>query len=212
MATLSLKAQNVAPLSMLTVFFLIVAHWVTKGSINTEQLPTLIPTASALAVAGVISVWLTYLIPADLKHMLVFFRTKNVLPGHRFIRLSEKDARIDNEQLNTEIKDIAEMRGSPAQQNQYWYRTIYRPLGDEPEVASIHKSFLLYRDAASVALICLMFFGIGQVAIPELSAIIGLKGLGIIATFMAFLLLAANTAGNRFVTTSVAVFLSGRAD
>ncbi|MCG7995587.1 MAG: hypothetical protein JAZ06_09240 [Candidatus Thiodiazotropha taylori] len=207
MAALSLKAQNVVPLSMLTVFFLIVAHWATKGSITTEQLSSLAPTASALAVAGVISVWLTYLIPADLKHRLVFLRIKNVLPGHRFIQLAEKDARIDSEQLNTEIKNIAEMKKSPAQQNQYWYKAIYRPLGSEPEVASIHKSFLLYRDAASVALICLIFFGIGQAVIPELSVIVGLTGLGTIAAFMVFFLLAANTAGNRFVTTSVAVFL-----
>ena len=36
-----------------------------------------------------------------------------------------------------------------SEQNAYWYKEIYRPVRNSPEVLQSHRSFLLFRDAAS---------------------------------------------------------------
>jgi hypothetical protein len=208
MVKLSLKAQNVIPLSMLTLFSSSLALLATKGGIGIEEAPSLIPAASTLAIAGVVAVWLSYLIAADLKHMLIFLKVSNALPGHQFIALSEKDSRVDNRVLISNVVDIDQMRGDPKRQNQFWYGEIYRPIKNESEIAAVHRSFLLYRDAATVALIILMLLGLIQMLIPGMFTLVNYKGLGVIGCFMIFFSVAANTAGKRFVTTSVAVYLS----
>ena len=38
---------------------------------------------------------------------------------------------------------------SEDEQNAYWYNEIYRPVRNEPEVLQAHRSFLLFRDAAT---------------------------------------------------------------
>lgn len=208
MGKLSLKAQNVAPLAMLTLFFLSVAVAVTSSQIQVETLPSLIPAASGLAITGVVAVFLSYLIPADIKHVIVFARLRDVLPGHRFIALSENDARISNSALEASVSDINDKRKNYSWQNQFWYNEIYRPIRDTSEIASAHKSFLLYRDAASVALLALLMLFFGQLIYEELSSIINHNGLISIGVFVCLFLFAANAAGKRFVTTAVAIHLS----
>jgi hypothetical protein len=208
MPKLSLKAQNVASLSALTLFVLSLALIVTNGQMSLELLPSLIPAAEALAVTGVVAIWFSYLIPADIKHILVFFRLRDVLPGHRFIGLSEKDPRIGGEALENIVDDFAEKRCDPALQNQFWYSEIYRSSKDAPEVISVHKSFLLYRDMASVLLVCLMLYIGGKQFFQPLSLILDEKGMVVIGGFVCLFLIAANSSGKRFVTTAVAVYLS----
>ena len=208
MEKLSLKTQNVASLSMLTLFTLSLAFLVTKGGVGIDEVPSLIPAASALAISGVVAVWLSYLISADLKHILIFLKWNNVLPGHKFITLSEKDPRVDSRALSSNVSDIDQMRGDPKKQNQFWYSEIYRPIKNDSDIASVHKSFLLYRDAATVALIILVLLALIQVLIPSIFTLVDYKGLCVIGCFMILFSIAANTAGKRFVTTSVAVYLS----
>lgn len=208
MAKLSLKTQNIAPLGTLTLFILSVAFLISNGGIDRLQLPSLVPAAGTLAVVGVVATWLSYLIPAGIKHILIFLRFRNVLPGHRFLNLSAADPRIDSEVLKTGVEGYEALVSDGAAQNRYWYNKIYRPLVDQVEVASAHKSFLLYRDCATVSLICLLVIAIGQRFSPNLVPFINHSGLAAIAVFTMLLLLASNTAGNRFVTTTVAVYLA----
>ena len=208
MPKLSLKAQNVAPLSALTLFMFGVAIAVTRGAFGAEGLSSLIPAAEALAITGVVVVWITYLVPADIKHVLVFGRLKHSLPGHRFISLSEKDSRVSNSALERVVPPLTQVRSDPAWQNQFWYSEIYRPRKDLPEVASAQKSFLLYRDAATVATISLITVAVGQQFLESFFIILDARGFGVIGIFTCLFLLAANSAGKRFVTTAVAVHLS----
>ena len=42
------------------------------------------------------------------------------------------------------------------EQNAYWYKEIYRPVRNEPEVLQAHRSFLLFRDAAAALFLLLL--------------------------------------------------------
>ncbi|HCM1365027.1 TPA: hypothetical protein N2903_004343, partial [Vibrio parahaemolyticus] len=95
MAGLSLKAKNIAPLSVLVVIQLIAVTMVNRHTFDASLLDILKDTGGTMLAISVLAGWLSHLIPADIKNALVFLRWRNVLPGHRFIQLAEKDTRID---------------------------------------------------------------------------------------------------------------------
>lgn len=77
---------------------------------------------------SVLAGWLSHLMPADLKNALVFIRWRNVLPGHRFIQLAEKDTRIDIDLFKERVTDYESLKSDNKNQNSYWYREFYRPV------------------------------------------------------------------------------------
>lgn len=87
MSKVSLKTQNITPLSLLMLSTLLVAHFVTIGSIDLTVVSSMSFEAGLLGIFGAACVLLSYLIPAEWKHKL----DRDALPGHRFIKLSEKD-------------------------------------------------------------------------------------------------------------------------
>lgn len=208
MSNVSLKTQNVAPLALLMLSVLVVAYFVTIGTIDITMLSSLSSDAGLLGIFGAVCILLSHLIPAEWKHMLVFFRIQEVLPGHRFIKLSEKDSRIDSQALAECLELSCVDSNNPVKQNNLWYQKIYRPHRDRAEIASIHKSFLLYRDAATVCLFLLVIVSVTQLLLENFTSVIDVKGLVVIAVFWVAFVLAAQNAGKRFVTTSVAVFLT----
>lgn len=208
MSNVSLKTQNVAPLALLMLAVLVVAYFVTIGTIDITMLSSWSSDAGLLGLFGTVCILLSYLIPAEWKHMLIFFRLQDVLPGHRFIQLSEKDPRIDSEALAVCLELSCVDSNNSVKQNNLWYQKIYRPHRDRAEIASIHKSFLLYRDAATVCLFLLVIVSVTQLLLENFASVIGVKGLVVIAVFWVAFVLAAQNAGKRFVTTSVAVFLT----
>lgn len=208
MAAISLKTQNLVPLSALALLQLLAAYFVTQGTINLSQLNSLASTGGATLALSVITAWFSYLLPTDIKNSLVFLRLKGALPGHRFIELSRADSRIDFELLKRRVPNFEALWEDSIQQNQYWYREIYRPVVNELEVASVHKAYLLYRDATAISLICLVILGFSQLLIPIVPTVINLKGMATLALFLLGFGIAANVTGRRFVTTSVAIHLS----
>lgn len=209
MSKVSLKTQNIAPLSLLMLATLLVAHFITIGSVDLTVVSSMSSDAGLLGIFGTVCVLLSYLMPADWKHKLVFFRYRDVLPGHRFIKLSEKDPRINSKQLAELVSDKGEYADSPTAQNQLWYQKIYRPYKDREEIASVHKSFLLYRDAMVVTLFLIVAVGAVQVfSLSSLQEVINIKGLICIGFVWLLFVVAAQNSGKRFVTTSVAVWLT----
>ena len=102
---------------------------------------------------------------------------------------------------------LQDMKGS--EQNAYWYREIYRPVRNEPEVVQAHRSFLLFRDAAAglfvLLLGTLLWKAIGDfVPIPSLStwSVVILVGVVVVLSQ------AARQSGDRMVANAVAVALS----
>ena len=209
MSKVSLKAQNIAPLSLLMLAALLVAHFVTIGSVDLTVVSSMSSDAGLLGIFGAACVLLSYLLPAEWKHKLVFFRYRDALPGHRFIKLSERDPRIDSKQLAELVSDSGEYTDSPTAQNQLWYQKIYRPYKDRAEIESVHKSFLLYRDAMVVTLFLIVAVGAVQVfSLNSLQEMINIKGLICIGFVWLLFVFAAQNSGKRFVTTAVAVYLA----
>lgn len=210
MIKVSLKTQNIAPLSLLMLTVLVVAHFVTIGSIDITILSSWSSDAGLLGLFGTVCILLSHLIPAEWKHMLIFFRLQDVLPGHRFIQLSEKDPRIDSEALTVSLElNCIDIHDS-VKQNSLWYQRVYRPYRDKAEIASAHKNFLLYRDAATVCLFLLVIVSVAGSVLGDFPSVIGVKGIIAVAILSGAFILAAQNAGKRFVTTAVAVFLAER--
>lgn len=93
---------------------------------------------------------LCFIIPVDIKNVIIFWRFKNSLPGCRvFTELICKDHRID-------IKDLENKYGKlptePREQNTLWYK-IYKEKQDEKIILSSHGKWLLFRECAIIALI-----------------------------------------------------------
>lgn len=203
---MSLKAKNIAPLSVLVVFQLIAISVVNHQTFDTSLLDILKDTGGAMLVISVLAGWLSHLIPADLKNALVFLRWRNVLPGHRFIQLAEKDTRIDIDLFKTRVADYESLKSDNKNQNSYWYREFYRPVTNQDEVASTHKSYLLYRDAAAVSLISAAILVLTKLLGEYLSEV-SYQSLWVFVVAIAGFSIAARNAGNRLVTTVIAVSL-----
>ena len=105
--------------------------------------------------------------------------------------------------VGSAIQDIEE-----SAQNAYWYREIYSPVKNTPEVLQAHRSFLLYRDAASG----LFIFLIGLLVWPVIAVLVSLPSPGVWSLLLlvgVILLLgqAGRQSGERMVTNAAAVGL-----
>ncbi len=202
---ISLKTQNVIPLSAIVLVCISLAWILTFGLVSLPDVEQAIKAIGGSTVIGIVSVWLAFLIPAEFKHSLVFFRIKNALPGHRFISLCQRDVRIDPQEFDRRV-----LKGRndliPVEQNRLWYAEVYRKVQNELEVASVHRSFLLYRDAAVVVLLIAFLLVSDWLFFQRVASSGYLSVLTAVESLL--LCLAANNIGKRFVTTSVAMFLS----
>jgi len=207
MTSISLKAQNIVPLSLLVAIQLLAVYCLSYRIFNLDLLEFLQETSGAMLAVGVLSGLLSYLLPADVKNSLIFLRWENALPGHRFIQLSENDARIDTDSVKVSVSNYDELRSDQKAQNSYWYREFYRPLINQTEILSIHKSYLLYRDTAVVSLIMAVLFTVAKLVLgPKLSAVTFHSGWIFLVT-IAGCIVAGSNAGRRLVTTAVAIDL-----
>lgn len=207
MSGISLKAQNIIPLSLLVTIQLMTVYCIGYQGFDFSHLDFLQETSGVMVGVGVLAALLSYLLPAELKNSLVFMCWKNVLPGHRFIQLSENDARIESDRLMARVPNYDELRSDHTAQNSYWYREFYRPNIDKSEVASAHKSFLLYRDAAAVSTLLAVIFVVAKfVLTTKLSGVDIHSGWVFILAAVGFIL-AGNNTGHRLVTSAVAIGL-----
>lgn len=205
---ISMKMHNIVPLSVLTVLQLTVVSVANQRAFNISFLEILEDTGGAMLAIGAVSGWLSHLIPAELKSMLVFWRWQNVLPGHRFIQLSEKDRRIDTAILKARVPEYEMLTLNNSEQNSYWYKEFYRPSNQLDEVASTHRSYLLYRDAAAVSFISVFALLIAKQFFGEHLLEVSYQSVWVFVVAYAGLSIAARNAGNRLVTTAVAINLS----
>ena len=204
-----LKAQNALPLTAIYVGTFVLAaltHWGAETVFAfTDQLGQ-----QALIVAAVTAFGgaLSHMLPNGWKHPLVYWRLRNVLSGHRCRRICEKDQRLRSSDLERRWP-VLFLRGmEESEQNSYWYNEIYRSVRKEPEVLQAHRSFLLYRDAATgifLLLLCLLLWkALGEVLSVKSVSIWSAWVLG--GTF-ALVSSAARQSGDRMVANSVAVAL-----
>ncbi len=207
MLGMSLKANNIIPLSVLMVLQLTAVSVVNKSEFDLTFIDIIKDTGGAMLVIGVIAGWLSHLLPAELKSVLVFWRWRNVLPGHRFIQLSEKDRRIDNVTLKVRVPEYEALKLNNSEQNSYWYKEFYRPSNKQDEVASTHRSYLLYRDATAVSFVSVFALLVAKQLFSEHLLEVSYQSLWVFVVAIAGFCIAARNAGQRLVTTAIAVSL-----
>ncbi len=94
---------------------------------------------------------------SEYKYILVFWKTKNNLPGHRvFTELAKKDQRIDYSEL---MKKYGPLPTEPDLQNKLWYK-ILKKYPDDETILQSHRDFLLFRDLTSIAFSLMIIFSI----------------------------------------------------
>ena len=206
-----LKAQNVLSLTAIyggALFLVAIVHWSVEEvfSISLQVRQQGLVAAAMTSFGAVLSNFL----PNGLKHPLVYFRFRNVLSGHRCRRICTSDPRLFPADLEQKWPALFLREMKESEQNAYWYKEIYRPVRNEPEVVQAHRSFLLFRDAAAglfVLLVGLLFWKAASelVALPSLST----WSVVILAGAVVFLCRAARQSGDRMVANAVAVALNG---
>jgi hypothetical protein len=113
------------------------ASWLASGA-----------RVAGVSIAPVIVLLLTSLLSSEIKAVLVFWRVRNVLPGHRAFSLyAVKDPRVDVERLRAAV---GEFPRAPRDQNALWYR-LFKKVEADPAVAQAHRHFLLFRDLAALS-------------------------------------------------------------
>ncbi len=207
MVGLSMKANNIVPLSVLMVLQFTVISLVNQSSFDISYVNILKDTGGAMLAIGAISGWLSHLMPAEVKSVLVFWRWSNVLPGHRFIQLSEKDRRIDTVLLKARVSEYDLLKQNNSEQNSHWYKEFYRPSNKQDEVASTHRAYLLYRDAAAVSFVSAFALLVAKQFLGEYLLEVSYQSLWVFVVAIAGFSIAARNAGNRLVTTAIAVSL-----
>lgn len=207
-----LKAQNIAPLTGIyigTVFLLSFIHWGVEEVVafNVQLAKQVCITATIGSFGGVLSNFL----PNSAKHILVFLRFRNVLPGHRCKMICKKDSRLSVEYLEKKWPELFVEDIDESAQNSYWYSKIYSPARNAPEVLQAHRSFLLYRDAASGLFILIIGLLVWRV-LSNHFLLPSLGGWPLSFLLVIFLLIAqaARQSGNRMVVNAVAVSLRSK--
>ena len=201
----SLKSQNAISLVGIyagTIAVLVSVQWGTQEAVALTAWIAKAGVAAAMtSFAGVLS----HLLPNSLKHVIVFVRLRNVLPGHRCKTICENDPRFRMSNLERRWPEVFGKDMRESEQNSYWYKYIYAPTQDAPQVAQAHGAFLLYRDASAGLTILFLFllgWKVGAVYLPIQHPTTW--------TLLVLLVLdlvvgqAARQSGNRVVTNAVA--------
>ncbi len=151
----ALKAKNrliiVGVLSGDALLFALVSAWPSLD-LDTAWESGAVARAIFAALVPVIVLLLGSLIPSSAKAVMVFWRLKHALPGHRaFEEQGLSDPRIDRDQLR---KNIGAFPSDPSEQNATWYR-LFKKVETDPSIEHAHGQFLLLRDLASITVLLL---------------------------------------------------------
>ncbi|WP_318408722.1 hypothetical protein [Photobacterium leiognathi] len=200
-----MKANNIVPLSVLMVLQFAVVSLVNQSAFDISYVDILKDTSGAMLAIGAVSGWLSHLMPPGLKNVLVFWRWNNVLPGHQ---LSERERRIDTVLLKARVYEFELLKLNNSEQNSYWYKEFYRPSNKQDEVTSTHRAYLLYRDAAAVSFVSVCALLVAKQFLGEYLPEVSYQSLWVFAFAIVGFSIAARNAGNRLVTTAVAISLN----
>ena len=204
-----LKAQNTVALGVIYAgTFVLVALIHLSAEEVFEVTSKLTEQAIVMAIITVFGAVLSNFLPNNVKHSLVYFRLCNVLSGHRCKKLCERDPRFDKNHLQNQWPELFAQEMKESEQNTYWYNNIYSSVKNKPEVLQAHRSFLLYRDAASGLFIlllgALLWHGVSEyISLPSLEA----RSLIVLVGIILLLCRAAKQSGDRMVVNAVAVSL-----
>lgn len=116
--------------------------------ISTNGIKIKNPTISLFVY--ILALFLTYLLPSEWKHRLIFLRWRYPLPGCRiFSDLMIKDLRISREEL---VREHGKLPTGADKQNKLWYK-IYKTKQSDKVVLNSHGRWLLFRDLFAISFI-----------------------------------------------------------
>ena len=206
-----LKVQNALPLAAIYVgIFLVLAvvHWGVEDVFAFFLQLGVGKQVLVLAIMTSFSGVLSNVLSNDLKNVLVYWRFRNVLPGHRCKSICEKDPRLLSDNLKHRWPKLFLHEMKEDEQNAYWCSEIYRPVRNAPEVLQAHRSFLLFRDAAAglfLLLVVIVLWKVFGEAAPVRSVFIW--SVVILVVMFGLVSRAAQQSGNRMVANAVVVAL-----
>ena len=140
------------------------------------------------------------IVTSDFKEVLVYWRLKNTLPGHRAFSVHAKaDPRVDMKALENKHGPLPD---KASEQNELWYK-LSKGTADKASVDQVHYSWLLSRDLTNLSFaLTLISAGLG------LALEVGFLPWVILVAVQALLYIAlsrvAASRGVRFVTTVLA--------
>lgn len=201
--TNSMKLANLGWItSMILLDILVLLYIVAPDALESASLTKL--AAARMSVTGflpIVIAFLSSLLSPGMKDILVYWRIKDVMPGHRaFSHHAPDDPRIDMARLK---KHAGPFPSKPREQNACWYN-LYKLVATEPAVNESQRLFLRFRDLAAISLLL-------TVAAPlilfKLGAGTNTAGQAAVLLFVQYLLaaVAARQNGFRFVTNVLAV-------
>ena len=161
-----------------------------------------------LASAG-LYLFLDRLITTELKEILIFWRLKERLPGHRaFSTIASKDPRIS-------VTKLEKLHGSlprdSKEQNELWYM-IYRKHKDEDEIRDPNGSYLLYRELTYINLAVGLVLLLPSIALGSIRVDVGFGLLAVSVLLSLILSLNAKSSAKRLVQNVLAVESSDNVD
>lgn len=162
---------------------------------------------AALTVFSAISLVLVNLFPASVAERIIFLRIKNFLPGNRALEIVKGDDRLDFETVAQRWPELPKIQNGRS--NAWWYQNVYRPVRDEPGVASSHFAYLFFRDAFSASAIIGFGGTIWSTMVGEIDGVQPPSVTAIILVFIVAILLGicAGNSGRRMVANSFGAHL-----
>lgn len=174
------------------------------GPKGADLLKIIIQHVSAAGVAGLVILVFQDLAPPAVKNGLVFWRTRDILPGHRaFTHLAPKDPRINAAELAALLPSELMTGG---QQNALWYRW-FKQIETDPSITDAHRRYLALRDCTVLlALLTVLSPVLGLVEIQTWLGALKLAGVCGLAYLM--VMVATRNAAGRLVCNVVACKVS----
>lgn len=178
--------------------------WVFSQETAPSQatLPSLVVRVVITPLLPIFSSFLADLLPSSFKDVLVFWRVRHVLPGHRAFSKIERDPRIDVHALR---RKVGLLPVEPTEQNREWYRLL-KSTESDPAVRGSHQDFLLWRDICSVSFL-LILVGV-PVSFAFAPSLVGIVYFGSLLTLFVSLATVAQVRGRRLVSTVLATAAS----
>jgi hypothetical protein len=215
-----LKTQNEPKLKA----FMLVSVLIAYGSIayeNANEITEFLDSPSLKALAGfgtliglgcpmlvgLATYLLTNSMESENKFRIAHFRWNDPLPGGRAHQLIPVDPRMEVGNCSPEVSELLNEELTQKTRQAKWFN-LYQKVKTDPSVNSVHKSYLLMRDAATSIFMFTVFtllidFVVWVVMDVKLSSPMGYLGLMLFLLFVAF---RANGRGKRLVTTAAATF------
>jgi hypothetical protein len=205
-ASKSLKARNISWLTACAIvdlgMLLFFTHSMSIPELLDSKLALQRAFLSTLLVVPLL--FLSYFVPQNYKHRLVFWRWEDPLPGSRaFTLYAPQDDRIDIEALR---KNVGPFPTTPREQNALWYR-LYKEVITDVTVVESHQNFLLFRDIASMSLVVSVLTPAGVFAAQVSTPVIWTIVIFFILQYVLFVLPARNC-GVRMVQNVLAIHAS----